>query len=231
MRAFAGVLACLGIGLAALARPALPQGAPWQSRDYVALYFQHHNGQVPLPHLRDGKQRTLFYHLVDPRNITRIQEAGIPRQAKVRELRLMLATLGGFRASYNLAIVIGEPLQQELALVQAYSLAVAAVLSREVEDPQALADVSPAWATLLDGVIASVGDGSRYSPAQRTLLADAVARHYPSISRTLRTADRQRLLAAAERLQLAGASANQEQAIMNMQRALREAVAATPPLP
>ena len=113
---------CLGAVLAtAIARADESQ---WSSRDYVDLYFRHYNGHVPLPHLREEAQKVLFNHLVDPANITRIEGAPISDDEKLRQLRIILAVLGSYRAAYNVAVIVGEPLVAELTEVQAYSLQV-----------------------------------------------------------------------------------------------------------
>ncbi len=69
MRASWRVWLCLALTITA----AKAQDSQWTSRDYVDFYFRHYNGHVPLPHLRDETQKALFNHLVDPGNITRIE--------------------------------------------------------------------------------------------------------------------------------------------------------------
>ncbi len=219
MRAARIFLLGMGFSLCVAAAPTMCSATGWSSRDYVALYFQHYNGKVPLPHLREVAQRTLFNHLVDPNNLSRINEASVPSDDKAEELRLILATLGSFRAAYNLAVVVGEPLQQELTLVQAYSLAVAGALSDMARTPQDHANSSAAWATLVADVIASIGD-SRYSPVQSARLAEAVARHYPAIAMALSKDDRRVLTIQAQNLHLPDATIGQRNAIALMQQAL-----------
>lgn len=179
--------------------PACASG--WTSADYVALYFQHYNGQVPLPHLRNSKQRVLFNHLVDPQNLARILAAPGSEEDKLRELRLILSTLGGFRAAYNFAVVVGEPLQQELTLVQAFMLSVASALAGLEQHSSERVEVATMRMTLLTDVIASIGDSSRYTALQRTTLADAVTRNYPAIAAVLDSSQRRRLSAQAGALQ------------------------------
>ena len=123
---------------------------------------------MPLPHLRDEAQKALFNHLIDPGNITRIVEAPVSNDEKLRQLRIILAVLGAYRAAYNVAVIVGEPLQQELTLVQVHTLEVAdAVASLCACHPRS-EGAATAWATLVEGVIESVGDSKLYSPAQRT---------------------------------------------------------------
>jgi hypothetical protein len=165
----------------------------WTSRDYVDLYFRHYNGHVPLPHLRDEAQKTLFSHLVDPANITRIVEAPNSKDEKLRQLRIILAVLGAYRAAYNVAVIVGEPLEQELTLVQVHTLEVADAVARLTQKPASDIGAPSAWATLVEGVIESVADSARYAPAQRTIMADAVTRHYPAIAEVLPENELQRL--------------------------------------
>ena len=140
---------------------------------------------MPLPHLRDETQKALFNHLIDPGNITRIEEAPVSNDEKLRQLRIILAVLGSYRAAYNVAVIVGEPLQQELTLVQVHTLEVAAAVARLMRLSPGSDGAATAWATLVEGVIISVGDSKLYSPAQRILMADAITLHYPAIAAVL----------------------------------------------
>ncbi len=171
-----------GFCLALTITAAKADDSPWTSRDYVDFYFRHYNGHVPLPHLRDETQKALFNHLIDPGNITRIEQAPVSNDEKLRQLRIILAILGSYRAAYNVAVIVGEPLQQELTLVQVHTLEVAAAVARLIKSGDGAAT---AWATLVEGVIISVGDSETYSPAQRTLMANAITLHYPAIAAVL----------------------------------------------
>ena len=175
MRASLFVRLCLCLALATAAAKA--EEAGWTSRDYVDLYFRHYNGRVPLPHLRDTVQKALFNHLVDPANITRIETAPISNEEKLRQLRIILAVLGAYRAAYNVAVIVGEPLEQELTLVQVHSLEVAEAVAKLVRLSPADEGSSTAWATLVEGVIESVGDRKVYSPAQSAIMAGSVTLH------------------------------------------------------
>ena len=84
-------------------------------------------------------------------------------------------------------------LQQELTLVQVHTLEVADAVARLVRLSPAEEGSSTAWATLVEGVIESVGDSKVYSPAQRAIMADAVTLHYPAIAAVLAEDERQRL--------------------------------------
>ena len=178
-------------------------GSKWTSRDYVDFYFRHYNGHVPLPHLRDAAQKALFNHLIDPGNITRIEEAPAPDGEKLRQLRIILAILGAYRAAYNVAVIASEPLQQELTLVQIHSLEVAAAVAKLVHLSNTDEGALTAWATLVEGVIESVGDSKRYSFIQRTVMADAVTLHYPAIAEVLSGTERHRLDEALKRMKQA----------------------------
>ncbi len=213
----------LGFSLFLAVASAKAEDTPWTSRDYVDLYFRHYNGQVPLPHLRQDAQKTLFNHLTDPRNITRIAEAPISQDEKLRQLRIILAVLGAYRAAYNVAVIIGEPLEQELTLVQAHSLQVAATLAGLLRKPPGAGNASSAWATLVEGVILSIDDSEHYSPAQSAILADAVALHYPAIAAVLTEDDRRRLRAQALALKPAHGNAAQREAMARMKQALSTA--------
>ena len=192
MGASVAVRLCLALAFAT-ASAAGADESQWTSRDYVDLYFRHYNGRVPLPHLRDEAQKVLFNHLIDPGNITRIVEAPVSNDEKLRQLRIILAVLGAYRAAYNVAVIVGEPLAQELTLVQVHTLEVADAVAKLVRLSSADEGSSTAWATLVAGVIESVGDSKVYSAAQRTIMADAVALHYPSIAAVLAEDERQRL--------------------------------------
>ncbi len=191
---FAVLSLALATGIAAA------DDSQWTSRDYVDFYFRHYNGHVPLPHLRDETQKALFHHLTDPGNIARIQQAPISEGEKLRQLRIILAILGSYRAAYNVAVIVGEPLQQELTLVQIHTLEVAAAVAGLLKPGDG---ASTAWATLVEGVMESVGDGERYSSAQRTAMADAVTLHYPAIAAVLSGTERQRLDMALKRMKQA----------------------------
>src|SRR5688500_7337541 len=188
---------CVWLCLALTITAAKAQDSQWSSRDYVDFYFRHYNGHVPLPHLRDETQKALFNHLVDPGNITRIEESPAADDEKLRQLRIILAVLGAYRAAYNVAVLVGEPLQQELTLVQVHALEVTAAVARLMRTSGESDSAATAWATLVEGVIISVGDRTLYSSAQSILLADAISLHYPAIAAVLPEDERLRLRARA----------------------------------
>ena len=192
---------CLGLAIATVVAKA--DETRWTSRDYVDLYFRHYNGRVPLPHLRDEAQRALFNHLVDPANISRVEEAPVSNEEKLRQLRIILAVLGAYRAAYNVAVIVGEPLEQELTLVQVYTLEVADAVAKLVRLSPTDGGSSTAWATLVAGVIESVGDSKVYSPAQRAIMANAVILHYPAIAAVLAEDERRRLDEAVKQMKAA----------------------------
>ena len=199
MRASWCVWLCLVLTITA----ARAEDSQWTSRDYVDFYFRHYNGHVPLPHMRDATQKALFKHLIDPGNITRIEESPASDDEKLRQLRIILAILGSYRAAYNVAVIVGEPLQQELTLVQVHTLEVADAVAKLVRLSQADEGASTAWATLVEGVIESVGDSKRYSSIQRAVMADAVILHYPAIAAVLSENERRRLDEALKRMKQA----------------------------
>jgi hypothetical protein len=203
MRASWRVWLCLALTITA----ARAEDSQWTSRDYVDFYFRHYNGHVPLPHLRDETQKALFNHLIDPGNITRIEESPASDDEKLRQLRIILAILGSYRAAYNVAVIVGEPLQQELTLVQIHSLEVAAAVARRIKMSPENNGAATAWATLVEGVIMSVGDQKLYSPAQSILMAEAITLHYPAIAAVLPSEERLRLRTQA--LKLGDASNNE----------------------
>ncbi|MGB8313595.1 MAG: hypothetical protein WCE69_03830 [Aestuariivirga sp.] len=195
-----GVRLCFALALVFATGATRAAEAPWSSGDYVDLYFRHYNGHVPLPHLRDPVQKALFNHLIDPANIARIQEAPVTADEKLRQLRIILAVLGAYRAAYNVAVMVGEPLQQELTLVQVHALEVADAVARLMQKSPGDAGSPTASATLIEGVIESVGDSATYSPAQRATMADAVTLHYPVIKAVLGPDERRNLRAQAMKL-------------------------------
>ncbi len=209
---------CLGLALAATVARA--DNSQWTSSDYVDLYFRYYNGHAPLPHLREKAQKALFNHLIDPGSISRIEAAPVSTDEKLRQLRIILAVLGAYRGAYNAAVIVGEPLEQELTLVQVHSLEVADVVAgltqKSAHDPG-----SPtAWATLVGGVIESVGEGARYSPAQSAVMANAVSLHYPAISAVLLEDERRRLRKQVLNLANAGNDAALQEALTRMKRAV-----------
>ena len=194
---------CLVFCIALAAAGASAGESQWTSRDYVDLYFRHYNGRVPLPHLRDEVQKALFNHLIDPANFRRIETAAISNEEKLRQLRIILAVLGAYRAAYNVAVIVGEPLEQELTLVQVHTLEVAEAVAKLVRLSPAGEGSSTAWATLVAGVIESVGDSKVYSPAQSAIMAGAVTLHYPATAAVLAGDERQHLDEAIKQMQRA----------------------------
>jgi hypothetical protein len=203
MHASLRIFLCLALTITA----ARAEESQWTSRDYVDFYFRHYNGHVPLPHLRDETQKALFNHLIDPGNITRIEESPVSDDEKLRQLRIILAILGSYRAAYNVAVLVGEPLQQELTLVQVHTLEVTAAVARLMRTSSGSDSAATAWATLVEGVIMSVGDRKLYTPAQSILMAEAITLHYPAIAAVLPADERLRLRAQA--LKLGDASDNE----------------------
>lgn len=223
MSASLPVRLCLGLFLAFAATGASAGDAQWTSRDYVDLYFRHYNGHVPLPHQRDEKSKALFNHLINPANIARITEAPVPDNEKLRQLRIILAVLGAYRAAYNVAVIVGEPLAEELTLIQAYTLEAAGAVASLIRMSPDDGGSPTAWATLVEGVIESVGDSERYSPAQSAIMAEAIAMHYPAIAAALPEDERRRLRAQVLKLGDASNNAALHEALKRMKHALSAA--------
>ena len=196
--------------------PVQSMAACWKSQHYVDLYFRRYNGQVPLPHLRNAEQKALFEHLVAPCNLSEIVKSAISNDEKLSELRIILASLGAYRASYEVAVMVGEPLEQELAMVQTFSLLVAETEIGLTRAPLELQSKHAAWATMVAGVIDSIADTERYSSRQGVILAEAVARHYPAIASALPEADRQRLRSKALDLPVKTSDAELLRALVQM---------------
>ena len=219
MRTSCRLCLCLVLTITA----ARAEDGQWTSRDYVDFYFRHYNGHVPLPHLRDETQKALFNHLVDPGNITRIEESPASDEEKLRQLRIILAILGSYRAAYNVAVIVGEPLQQELTLVQVHTLEVAAAVARLIKTSPRSDGAATAWATLVEGVIISLGDRTLYAPAQSILMADAITLHYPAIAAVLLEDERLRLRARALKLDDASDNEVLHEAVRRMKLAFEAA--------
>jgi hypothetical protein len=192
----------------------------WTESEYLDLFFRHYNGHAPLPHLRNTVQKALFDHLIDPGNITRITSSSAAPEQKLNELRMILALLGAFRAEYNTAVIVGEPLEQELTLVQAYTLSVAAAAAGMMRTAHDDGAGTSSWTTMLEGMIQSVGERERYTPAQSIVLAKALTLNYPEIARVLPPRDRERLIREARKLRLDDGQPQLTEAIVRMTDAL-----------
>jgi|GEM_PF-2061823 len=198
----AGISGLTGTPAIAGPLPEYPSPATfWSGRQYTDFYFVHFNTHLALPHLRNPESRALFERMIDRDNVERIVSAPARRQDKQRELRMILATVGGLRGSYNLAVMIGEPLQEELTRVQVFQLYLIGVVA-ELEEDLTDASGNPAMKTALLGVVHSLSQKDIYSPAQITALSDAVARRYPVLSELFSKSDRTRLRNRIVALQL-----------------------------
>jgi hypothetical protein len=208
----------LAIAIFWISAPCGAGSMPWASNDYVDLYFRIYNGHVPLPHLREEKQKALFNHLIDPENLASIQSAAMSGDDKLRQLDIILATLGTYRARYDNAVFVGEPLEQELALVQAYELQVLGCMAGLLPSGAEASVSHPSWITLIGGVIASVANQTTYSPRQNALMAEAIVRNYPAIAAALSDGDRNLLRAAALKLDVADDNEIRRQARQQVRR-------------
>ena len=198
MGASAIIRFCLALALTAAAARA--DEAQWTSSDYVDQYFRYYNGHEPLPHLRDEKSKALFNHLIDPGNITSIEATPISDSEKLRQLRIILSVMGSYRAAYNAAIIVGEPLAEELTEVEVYNLEVTGAVADLMRISPDGDGAAPAWATFVEGVIEEVGNTNRYSPEQSATMADAIAKYYPAIAAALTEDERRRIRAKAQKL-------------------------------
>jgi hypothetical protein len=170
---------------------------PWSARNYVDFYFAHVNGNRALPHLRTESTAKVFERIVDQENISRILSSASTAEEKRRNVAIILATMGEIRGAYNYAVFVGEPLQEELARVQAFTLFVMEnAVGLETPHP----DCSSACRTALRGVIESLSPHGIFSREQILSLADALERHYPSIAPVLSSDERNDLRAQVSRI-------------------------------
>lgn len=179
----AGLSILTGAVAFAVSAPEYPSPATfWTGRQYTDFYFVHFNTHLALPHLREPKSRALFERMTSRDNIERILSASASRQDKERELRKILAAVGGIRGSYNLAVVIGEPLQEELTRVQVFHLYLAGAVAELAGENIADASGGTAMKTAWLGVVQSLSERNVYSDVQIATLGDAAARRYPALS-------------------------------------------------
>jgi hypothetical protein len=206
------IIACLGwLGVAAgLAGSAgadrvshFPSAdQPWSARHYVDFYFAHFNGNRALPHLRTETTAKIFDRIVAQENISRILSSQTSAEEKRRNVAIILATMGEIRGAYNYAVFVGEPLQEELARIQAFTLF---VMDNAMGLERPRPNCSSACRTALRGVVESLSAHGIFSKEQILSLAQALERHYPRIGHVLSSNDREDLraqisgIAAAER--------------------------------
>lgn len=196
--AFAAFLAGTSPAIAASATQFPSPNHVWTYRDYNQLYFVHLDGNLALPHLRSPDTARLFERLVDRDNIRRVIERSGPDDEKIRELWMILGTLSAIRARYNLSVVIGEPLSEELTQVQAFMLFALDETVRFSEE--AMRSPSVAWKTCFLGVVESLGEKDTYSPAQRGAMASALTDHFAGLRLLLTARDLQGMRSKVETL-------------------------------
>jgi hypothetical protein len=171
-----------------MAGPPSPQAA-WTKREYVDFYFSHFNGNLALPHLRTEPAKALFDRIVSEENILKIAEGAAPVAERQRHVAMILMTIGEIRAAYNYAVLVGEPLAEELTRVQVFALFVLDAAIR-MADGALDSRSKDAWRTTFLGVVASLSERHIYTKGQVATLARALAEHYPSMSRLLAEIDR-----------------------------------------
>jgi hypothetical protein len=201
-----------------LGGPAAADAPLWSSDDYFRHYMQYFHGKVPLPHSRSTEQALLFNHMVDGRNITHVLGSVGSPERKLVELRKILGLIGAYRASYNLAVTYGEPLEQELTRVQAFGLEVAAAVATLSQHTDRVP--CTAITSVIAGMIESISEDRRYTADQIAEIAEAIARHYPQISPALAAADREYLFDKAAALDVRVSSTRQRLAVAAMWSAI-----------
>jgi hypothetical protein len=170
----------------------------WTWRDYNQLYFVHVDNNLALPHLRSPDTARLFRRIVDRDNIGRVIGRSGPDDEKIRELWMILGTLSAIRARYNLSVVIGEPLSEELTQVQAFMLYALDETVRLSEE--AMRSPSIAWKTCFLGVVQSLAEKETYTPAQRGAMASALTDHFAGLRLLLTAGDLQGMRRQVEAL-------------------------------
>lgn len=177
---------------------------PWTTREYVDFYFAHYNGNRALPHLRDVDTSLLFRRVVNRENVARIVQSNAPWRRKQLDVATILATMGEVRGAYGYAVFVGEPLQEELAQIQAFILFLidtAVKLDATGSGPSGRS----AWKTAVWNALASLAERDSYSTEQIAFLSAALNAHYPQISSILTGSDKKEFcariatIAAAER--------------------------------
>lgn len=164
------------------AGPAYPSPMQtWSARQYSDFHFVHFNTHLALPHLRDARSRALFERLVGRGNIEAIIAADAPRGVRQRDIRSILAAIGAIRGSYNVAVMLGEPLQEELTQVQIFSLYLASEIAGLSDGSIAGAACASSVRTSYLGVIQSLTEQDTYTSSQIAALSDAAARSFPAI--------------------------------------------------
>jgi len=194
------LLGCLAVARADAVQHYPSAAAVWTRQDYSRFYFTHFTTNLALPHLRDAANRRLFERLTDPGNIDRVVRQAASPAAAVRELRIILATLGAIRGSYNLAVRDGEPLQEELVRVQDFTLFTAAAIAELAGGQAPDAASASAMKTTVQGVFTSLSETGTYAPVQTAALADSLARRFPYFAPLFTREERRRLAAGVRAL-------------------------------
>lgn len=191
---FATVISLVPAAAVASSTPQYPAATiNWTAEQYTAFNFTHYNTNLALPHLRTSESRALFERLVSRDNVEAIVAGLASHDAKMNELGMIIAAMGGVRASYNYAVIVGEPLQEELTQVQAFNLYLLGTYADLAGGDISTAPSSSAMKTAFIGVVQSMSEESNYSAAQITTLSDALARRYVVLSALFNEPERQNL--------------------------------------
>lgn len=181
-----GFLLSAVVPLAALGEmPHYPASShPWTKRDYLDFYFAHFNGNQALPHLRSPDQRLIFSHIVDAANLQAILVSTATPEEKGRHLAMILGTLGEIRAAYAYAVLVGEPLQEELSQIQIFMLDILGTMSElPFVDPDGQRRQS--WQTMVFGMLRTLSERQVYSKDQIIRMSRALTISFPAFSHLL----------------------------------------------
>lgn len=197
--------------LAALASPALAEGnspypspaMAWTKEEYSAFYFAHYNTHLALPHLRDAENRKLFERLTARENIEGIIAHAPSPEAAVSDLRIVLGSLGGIRSSYNYAVQLGEPLQEELVRFQDFMLYTASALCELSGDRPPDQALASSMKTIVLGIFFSLSESAVYTQGQIAALSDTLARRFHFFAPLFPEDERKDLIIHVERLESA----------------------------
>lgn len=187
-----------------------PAGSVWDRGHYLDFYFAHFNGNRALPHLRKPEQRVLFARVVDEGNFEAILSGPGSDADKARHLAAILGTMGEIRAAYAYAVLVGEPLEEELTQVQIFILRLLAQ-TVALAQPEAR---SAAWRTAFLGIATSLAESWRNADQSQRLI-DAIGESYPKLGAILDDRARLAFRERIENLAAAGSSNRSYQKLLD----------------